>query len=292
MRPLAPTWTSFAASSSRCTRWMRTSPSRPPRHSGLVVLGDLVALRQVGIEVVLAVEDRARRELAAERQPDHQPEVDRLARWRPAARRAGRGRPGRCACSAARRSDSSQPQNIFVARRELDVDLQADDGLVASAHRARRRSRRSRSPARARRPRRACRFSLNAGPASWKPTGRPSRQPARDRDRRDAGERHRHGAVVVEVHRERVVGLRAELERDASGAVGVTTKSKRSKAAREVLGDLRAHLLRAAVVGVVVAAGQRVGAEHDAALDLGAEAVVARLACTSSSRSSASTRRP
>ena len=34
MRPLAPACTSFAASSSRCTRWMRTSPSRPPLHSG------------------------------------------------------------------------------------------------------------------------------------------------------------------------------------------------------------------------------------------------------------------
>ena len=34
IRPLAPTWISFAASSSRCTRWIRTSPSRPPRHSG------------------------------------------------------------------------------------------------------------------------------------------------------------------------------------------------------------------------------------------------------------------
>ena len=34
MRPLAPAWTSLAASSSRCTRWMRTSPSRPPRHRG------------------------------------------------------------------------------------------------------------------------------------------------------------------------------------------------------------------------------------------------------------------
>ncbi len=34
IRPLAPAWTSFAASSSRWTRWIRTSPSRPPRHSG------------------------------------------------------------------------------------------------------------------------------------------------------------------------------------------------------------------------------------------------------------------
>ena len=35
MRPLAPAWTSFAASSSRCTRWMRTSPRRPAPASGM-----------------------------------------------------------------------------------------------------------------------------------------------------------------------------------------------------------------------------------------------------------------
>ena len=34
MRPLVPVCTSLAASSSRCTRWMRTSASRPPRHRG------------------------------------------------------------------------------------------------------------------------------------------------------------------------------------------------------------------------------------------------------------------
>ena len=34
MRPLDPAWTSLAASSSRCTRWIRTSASRPPRHRG------------------------------------------------------------------------------------------------------------------------------------------------------------------------------------------------------------------------------------------------------------------
>src|SRR2546423_1479150 len=39
----------------------------------------------------------------------------------------------------------------------------------------------------------------------------------------------------------------------------------------EVVGDLGPHTLRAAVVGLVVAGRQRVGAEHDAALDLGAE---------------------
>ena len=34
IRPLAPRWLSLAASSSRWTRWMRTSPSWPPRQSG------------------------------------------------------------------------------------------------------------------------------------------------------------------------------------------------------------------------------------------------------------------
>ena len=35
MRPELPACVSFAASSSMCTRWMRTSPSRPFRASGM-----------------------------------------------------------------------------------------------------------------------------------------------------------------------------------------------------------------------------------------------------------------
>ena len=54
-------------------------------------------------------------------------------------------------------------------------------------------------------------------------------------------------------------------------------KSNLSYGVLEVLGDQRPDLLRAAVVGVVVAGAQRVGAEHDPALDLGAEARLARL---------------
>ena len=65
------------------------------------------------------------------------------------------------------------------------------------------------------------------------------------------------------------------------GLVGVTTKSTLSKTESNSRGDQRADSLGAAVVGVVVAARQRVGADQDAALDLVAEAVVARLACTS-----------
>ena len=105
--------------------------------------------------------------------------------------------------------------------------------------------------------------------------GQPVGEAAGDRDRGDAGERHGHGAEVVEVHGERVGGLLAQLERDG-GRGGSDDQVDLREGGAEVLGDLRAHALGAAVVGVVVAGGERVGAEHDAALDLCAEAVVAR----------------
>ena len=59
------------------------------------------------------------------------------------------------------------------------------------------------------------------------------------------------------------------------GAVGETSTSACSNAASKSRRDQRAHLLRLAVVGVVVAAGQGVGAEDDPALHLVAEAGVA-----------------
>jgi hypothetical protein len=46
----------------------------------------------------------------------------------------------------------------------------------------------------------------------------------------------------------------------------------------EVVREQAADLLGLLVVGVVVAGAKGVGAEHDAALDLGSEALVARLA--------------
>ena len=58
----------------------------------------------------------------------------------------------------------------------------------------------------------------------------------------------------------------------AVGEVGVARKSNVSKARSKSCRDLRADLLRLPVVGVVVAGGERVGAEHDPALDLCAEA--------------------
>ena len=68
------------------------------------------------------------------------------------------------------------------------------------------------------------------------------------------------------------------------GAVGRAARRSRSNASREVAADQRADALRLPVVGVVVAGRQRVGAEHDPALHLGAEARAARLARTSRAR--------
>ena len=69
-----------------------------------VVLADLVRLRIVGIEVVLAVEDRPRRDLAAEREADLEPVAGSPSRSGPAATRDGRGRSGRCGRSGRRRT--------------------------------------------------------------------------------------------------------------------------------------------------------------------------------------------
>ena len=96
---------------------------------GLVVLGDLVALGQVGIEVVLAVEDRAGRELGAEREADHQPEVhgarvgDGKAAGESEADRAG-VRVGRVAEGQLAAAEHLR------GGRELHVDLEADDRFV------------------------------------------------------------------------------------------------------------------------------------------------------------------
>ena len=123
-----------------------------------VVLGDLVALGQVGIEVVLAVEDGARRDVAVERQRDHQTEVHGLrVRDRERARVAQADRAG---VRVGRVAEGQRATAEHLrARGELHVDLQPDHGLVLTLrHRLRheRRSRRSRWPARARRPRRGC----------------------------------------------------------------------------------------------------------------------------------------
>ena len=102
---------------------------------------------------------------------------------------------------------------------------------------------------------------------------------ARYGDAADAGEAGGDGVDVGKVHGQRIVALLADFEgrgRRGGRYDGVDF----GKGAQEFLGEDAADLLRLEVVGVVVAGGERVGAEEDAALDLGAEALVARVTST------------
>ena len=138
--------------------------------------------------------------------------------------------------------DSAQRAEHLRPGRELDVDLQPDDGLVVG-HAARRVPSKPIACSSAWAASRM-RFSLNAGPAIWKPAGSPSESPLGIEMAGMPGQRHRDGAEVVEVHGQRVVGLRAELEGD--GRAGRRDHEVEVlEGGGEVLGDLRAHPLGA-----------------------------------------------
>ena len=257
-----------------------------------VVLGDLVVLRHVRVEVVLPVEDR-RLDRAVQRLPE------RIA-----------------SSTACRLSTGSEPGSPRHTGQMLRVGLVAElvraaaEHLVCVASSTCTSSPITELPARLRisaligdrsGPSHALRARRRRG--TWSPRRAPGpapgRRPAARRRRRRTGTRHRRvpgevrrdRAHVVQVHRQRIGGLRAELERGGRRgrrrAAGRTARTR-----REVAGDERAHLLRLAVVRVVVAGRQRVGAEHDAPLHLGAEAGGARRRVHRGRRRRASTRRP
>ncbi len=96
----------------------------------------------------------------------------------------------------------------------------------------------------------------------------------RDAHPGQAGEARRQREDVGEVVGDRIVALRAERPRDRRrDRTGDDVAG--AKARLEVVGDHAPELLRLQVVGVVVAVRKHVGADHDAALDLGAEAFAA-----------------
>ena len=168
------------------------------------------------------------------------------------------------------------------ARLQLHVDLQPDHRLPG--HHRSRSGTTSKPIARSSAwPARNSVFSANCGPISCKPDRQALRQAARDGQARQPGHARRDRQQVVQVHRERVGDLRAELERDR--------RARRRDDHVEPLEQLvvlaldhRAHLLRLPVVRVVVAGRERVRADHDAALRLVAED--RRRACSSPSRGS------
>ena len=151
---------------------------------------------------------------------------------------------------------------------QLAVDLEPDDRLPAGGGRGghRRRS----APGR---PRPGTgRGSPRAGASSWTPTGRPSSPVPKGTEM--AGWPARLDGMVHTSDRYMVSGssVLAPSAKAVVGDVGDSSRSNVGVGGLEVADDQRADPLGLAVVGVVVAGRQGVGAEHDAALDLGAEA--------------------
>ena len=135
MRPVAPpTWIVFAASSSRCARTMPTWPSpsgpgttkEPSMQSGSSYWEIWYPFGIVGIEVVLAVEDRSLRDPAVESVPELDRPLDRgLVRH---GQRTGKRKAHR---TRARVRLAAEPgfaaaEHLRV-RLELHVDLEPDD---------------------------------------------------------------------------------------------------------------------------------------------------------------------
>ena len=259
-----------------------TSPSGPGSSrlaaaaERLVVLADLVRLRQVGVEVVLAVEHGAVGDLAAEREAEPDRPLDRLpVRHR---QRAREGKADRARVRVLGRAVAGRAAAEHLRpRAQLDVDLEADHRLPG-----RRRGAHAPVPRRhdvvadgllERMPDPEQDVLGELRPDELQADGQPVRQAAGDVQARQAGHARRDRQDVGEVHRERVGRPGAERERD--GGARRRDEDVEPLEGRVVLAaDDRAHLLRRAVVGVVVARRERVRADHDPPLGLVAEAVV------------------
>src|SRR5205814_5169436 len=94
----------------------------------LLVLADLIALRQVGIEVVLAREDGVLRDLALEREPELDRVLDRL-RVRHGQRARKREADGARARVLVRAVLERAATEHLRPRLQVDVTIEADDGF-------------------------------------------------------------------------------------------------------------------------------------------------------------------
>ena len=105
--------------------------ARQPVASALLVLGDLVPLRKVGVEVVLAGKDRSRAgpgSLTPGRCPDAATSTARSVQYGQRARQAEAHRTDRW-LFGGRTEGRATPAEDLGLRQELRVDLEADDGL-------------------------------------------------------------------------------------------------------------------------------------------------------------------
>ncbi len=264
---------------------------------GRVVLADLIVLGHVRVEVILAVEQR-RPDLAVERQPDAHGELHGAHVEH--GERAGQAEAHRADVGVGLVAEGvAAPAEQLGLGVELAVDLEPDDRLpgclgrsVGSAHAAR-----TRGGARGRGPGLEHRRDLEhdglaqGGGEDLHPDGQPARIGAvGDADGGVAGQVRGDRAHVGEVHGPGVVGLGTDGE-GGGGRGGAEENVEVLIRGGERIDDERAHLLGLVVIGVVVPRRQGVGAEHDAPLDLGAEAR-GRVAAFMASAVSASTRSP
>ena len=145
--------------------------------------------------------------------------------------RIGRDRPGWPGRWAGRRSAVGRAGEDLRVRRELRVDLEPDDDFPVAHH--------SYPRGRARVPVGGAleamrgaqqRASAKCGPMSCSPTGRSVDEAAGHRHAGQPGEIRADGVDVVQVHRDRIVGLRAEVEGRRSAWSGPMSTSTFSKA--------------------------------------------------------------
>src|SRR5262249_37862232 len=98
---------------------------------GLIVLRNLVALRQIRVEVILTGEDGTRVHVAIQRQSRLNGEFHGLAAKH--RQRARQSQANRADMSVRRRAETrGTPAKDLGARGKLDVHLQPDDRLVFS----------------------------------------------------------------------------------------------------------------------------------------------------------------
>src|SRR5271166_1460443 len=95
-------------------------------------------------------------------------------------------------------------------------------------------------------------------------------EPRRDRDRRHAGEIRRNSEDIVQIHRDRVVGILADDEGGRWRRRGQDAIDPLERLG-EVARYQGAHTLRLQIIGVIVSGRQHVGADQHTAADLSAE---------------------
>ena len=164
-----------------------------------------------------------------------------------------------------------QPQNILVRVRSCTcTSSPITVSQATSAPRSRRAPR-----ARSSRRRRGGARPRTTAATSCAPTGSPSLRPTGRLSAGQPGEAHGAHEDVGEVHRDRIVGLLARLEGRRGRRGREQEVHAAAERASEVVGDEGAHPLCLAIVGVVVAGAQHVGADENPALNLRAEALAA-----------------